>query len=96
MKNLLEKTETQKKFRQALLEYRNTPRYDRLSPAQWLFGRRQRTNAPALPLAYRRMSNEDLEKFEALRREEVEARGKKKSVRAFDDITDHDNMGIIP
>ena len=63
------------------MEYRNTPRYDRLSPSQWLFGRRQRTNAPALPQAYRRLSNEELEKFETLRREEVEARSRKKGSR---------------
>ena len=77
MKRLLEKTHTEKEFRRALLEYRNTPRYDKLSPAQWILGRRQRTNIPALPQAYRRLSNEEIEKFETLRREEVEARSKK-------------------
>ena len=77
MKRLLEKTKNEKEFKKALMEYRNTPRYDKLSPAQWLFGRRQRTNIPALPHAYRRLSNEEIEKFETLRREEVEARSKK-------------------
>ena len=71
MKHLLAKTKTWKEFRRALREYRNTPRYDRLSPAQWLFGRRQRTDAPALPQAYRRLSNEELESFEDRRREEM-------------------------
>ena len=55
-------------FRKALLEYRNTPRYDGLSPAQWYYGRRQRKEAAALPSAYDRLSQEQLDKHKALRR----------------------------
>ena len=51
MKKLLEKTET-KDFGKALLEYRNTPRIDGLSPAQWYLGRRQRTNVVVNPKVY--------------------------------------------
>ena len=47
VKKLLAKTSTHKQFQQALRNYRNCPRYDRLSPAQWYFGRRQRTEAAA-------------------------------------------------
>ena len=48
------------KFREALLEWRNTPRAsDGLSPAQWAFGHRQRTKAPALDNAYQRISDHD-------------------------------------
>jgi hypothetical protein len=36
-------------FPSALLEWRNTPRADGVSPAQAFFGRRQRTLLPALP-----------------------------------------------
>ena len=32
-----------------LREWRNTPRYDGLSPAQGLYGRRQRTEAVVIP-----------------------------------------------
>ena len=83
MKHLLEKTSTWKNFKKALMEYRNTPRHDKLSPAQWLFGRRQRTDTPALPQAYRRLSNEELERFETLRREEVEKRNKRRHFRSL-------------
>jgi hypothetical protein len=68
MKHLLGKTETFIDFRKALLEYRNTPRYDGLSPAQWYYGRRQRTEAAALPSAYNRLTQEQIEKHENLRR----------------------------
>ena len=81
MKHLLEKTKTWSEFRKALREYRNTPRHDGLSPAQWLFGRRQRTEAPALPQAYRRLSNEEIKSFEERREGEVEARYSKKGPR---------------
>ena len=40
MKNLLAKAKTYKAFRHALREWRNTPRYDGLSPSQWLTGHR--------------------------------------------------------
>ena len=52
IKKLLAKTPTYKAFQQALRNYRNCPRYDGLSPAQWYFGRRQRTEAVAFPSAY--------------------------------------------
>ena len=49
VKKLLAKTSTHKQFQQALRNYRNCPRYDGLSPAQWYFGRRQRTEAARIP-----------------------------------------------
>ena len=48
-------------FKSAMLEYRNTPRIDGLSPAQWYLGRRQRTSAVAAPKAYERINNDALE-----------------------------------
>ena len=60
MKHLLAKTQNWQKFRLALREYRNTPRFDGLSPAQWLTGHRQRTNAIAAPNAYKRITDEQL------------------------------------
>ena len=60
MKKLLTKTKTWKKFRKALLEWRNTPRVsDGFSPAQWAFGRRQRSCCPALPKAYDHIKDQD-------------------------------------
>jgi len=38
-------------FKAALLEWRNTPRADGISPAQLFFGRRQRSHLPCLPEA---------------------------------------------
>ena len=67
MKHLLAKTENWRKFRSALLEWRNTPRYDGLSPAQWVFGRRQRSENVALPSAYDRIPNEVMSGHEARR-----------------------------
>ena len=58
MKHLLAKTKNWQKFRLALREYRNTPRFDGLSPAQWLTGRRQRTSAIATPEAYKKITEE--------------------------------------
>ena len=53
MKRLLSRTgQNWKKFKRALREWRNTPRFDGLSPSQWLTGYRQRTDAPAGPSAY--------------------------------------------
>ena len=73
MKKLLTKTKTWKKFRKALLEWRNTPRVsDGFSPAQWAFGRRQRSGCPALPKAYDRIKDHDFEKALARREEMVE------------------------
>ena len=73
MKHLLEKTGSWKKFKKALPEWRNTPRqHDKLSPAQWFLGRRQKTEAAALPDAYKRIPNETLEEAEILRGEKRE------------------------
>jgi transposase InsO family protein len=50
VKRLLKKCrKAGKHFPSALLEWRNTPRADGVSPAQVFFGRRQRTLLPALP-----------------------------------------------
>ena len=67
MKHLLGKTASYDKFRFALREWRNTPRYDGLSPAQWLYGRRQRTEAVAIPHAYKRITEEEFSEHEARR-----------------------------
>ena len=72
MKHLLEKTNSWQEFRRALREYRNNPRYDHLSPAQWALGRRQRTDIPALPQHYRRLSNEEIDLFDRNRRARME------------------------
>lgn len=50
-KMLLLKCPDDASMRNALLEFRNTPRMDGSSPAQRFFGRRQRTTIPALPAA---------------------------------------------
>ena len=71
MKKLLGKTKSLSEFRKALLEYRNTPRFDGLSPAQWYLGRRQRTDAVALPIAYDHVTNATLAKHEAQREEQM-------------------------
>ena len=67
VKSILEKSRTDRDVQRALREFRNTPRDDGLSPAQWLFGRRQRTLLPANPQAYARVSDERLEEHERLR-----------------------------
>ncbi len=59
MKNLVKKicpgkTVRNERFFKALLEYRNTPRKDGLSPAQRLFGRPTRTKLPAHPVIYKK------------------------------------------
>ena len=72
MKHLLGKTESFDDFRNALREWRNTPRYDGLSPAQWLFGRRQRTDAPAIPAAYDRIPDAKFAEHEARREEKMD------------------------
>ena len=43
-----------------MLEYRNTPKIDGLSPAEWYLGRRQRTNVVVNPKVYERIPNEVL------------------------------------
>ena len=71
MKHLLTKMERNwQKFRLALREYRNTPRFDGLSPSQWLTGYRQRTDAPAAPSAYERITDEQLKSHLDLRGKE--------------------------
>ena len=61
MKKLLKKTGSRRQLGEALLEYRNAPRVgDELSPAQWLFGRRQRTRAPAPKQHYQRITDAQL------------------------------------
>ena len=72
MKYLLGKTQNFDEFRIALREWRNTPRFDGLSPAQWLYGRRQRTDAPAIPSAYERVPETKLAEHEARREERME------------------------
>ncbi|XP_059098387.1 uncharacterized protein K02A2.6-like [Tigriopus californicus] len=60
MKMLLQKYENNwRYFRQSLLEWRNVPRADGLSPAQWLFGRRLRTQVPGHPASYDCLSDGD-------------------------------------
>ena len=39
-------------FHMRLSEWRNSPRHDGFSPAQLLYGRRQKGNLPVLPTAY--------------------------------------------
>ncbi|KAG1653254.1 hypothetical protein GQR58_025728 [Nymphon striatum] len=47
-------------FNIALMEWRNTPRsVDGKAPSQWLFGRLQRTFAPACKSVYRKMSEKE-------------------------------------
>ena len=84
MKHLLEKTDTNmKKFRSALMEWRNTPRRDdSLSPAQWFLGRRQKTQAIALPSAYERIPDEVLRNHEILRGEAEEQTKKRFDLRS--------------
>lgn len=62
-----------KQFQIALLEWRNCPKDDGLCPSQWLFGRRQRTFAPALSNVYSRVTDD---KFEAalLSKTQIESR----------------------
>lgn len=70
MKTLLEKCSSDwVTFRSALLQWRNTPRSDGLSPAQWLFNRRQRTLNPAHPNNYSRLSDQQIAEAEEKREE---------------------------
>ena len=48
VKYLIMKTANHTDFEKALLEFRNTPRMDKTSPAQLFLGRRQRTAVPSL------------------------------------------------
>ena len=71
MKKLLGKTASFTTFRRALRGYRNCPRYDGLSPAQWYYGRRQRTDAVALPVAFERVPDATIAKHEHKREEKI-------------------------
>ena len=72
MKNLLPKTKTYKAFRHALCEWRNTPRYDGLSPSQWLTSHHQRNGVIAAPEAYKRISDTELKEHEHRRGHRLE------------------------
>jgi hypothetical protein len=72
VKKLLAKTPSYDAFRRALRSYRNCPRYDGLSPAQWSVGRQQRTDAVAFPAAYNRIPDDVIAKHEAKRKEKAE------------------------
>ncbi|QQP39773.1 Uncharacterized protein FKW44_013591 [Caligus rogercresseyi] len=56
MKHLLLKSESWRTFKESLLEWRNIPRDNGLSPTKWLFGRRLRTSIPATSSAYERIT----------------------------------------
>ena len=71
VKKLLAKTPSYTAFRRALRSYRNCPRYDGLSPAQWCVGRRQRTDAVAFPAAYDRVLEATITRHEAERRKKA-------------------------
>ena len=61
MKKLLKRNGSRKQLGEALLEYCKTPRVcDRLSLAQWMFGRCHWTRAPAPDQHYINISNEML------------------------------------
>jgi hypothetical protein len=67
MKHLLTKSKSWSTFQLNLLEWRNVPRSDGLSPAQWFFGRSIRTFAPAHASSYSRLSNDEVIRAEARR-----------------------------
>jgi len=73
MKSLVKKCEDEKHpwwaFKVALLEWRNTPRADGLTPSEWESGRRQRTLQVALPITYQRIDDNTLSEMEARRRQ---------------------------
>lgn len=58
----------QEAFDYASLEWRNVPRKDGLSPAQWLFGRSIRTRTPSHPTSYQALNSSDLEQGEERRK----------------------------
>jgi hypothetical protein len=68
MKLLLQKFKTNwEDFQSSLLEWRNTPKNDGFSPAQWIFGRRQRTKIPGIPHLYHRIETERIREHEEKR-----------------------------
>ena len=60
IEGLLKKTNSFREFKMALTEWRNTPRYDGLSPAQWFCGYPQLSSTPAASNAYNRVTDEKL------------------------------------
>ena len=72
MKKLLKTNKNWEEFEDALLEWRNTPRADGLSPSEWVFGRRQRTSIVAHPSTYQRLSSEAFSKAEDSREMGIE------------------------
>jgi hypothetical protein len=64
-------------FPSALLEWRNTPRADGVSPAQVFFGRRQRTILPAIP---RISSPESILQFGEIRKEAKDIKDEQRNV----------------
>ena len=88
IKRLLEKSKTETELLQGLREFRNTPRIDGMSPAQWLFGRRQKTLLPAPPQSYYRITDDEYDKHERLRVLGAERRTKTEKKRdAFEFVT---------
>ena len=71
VKKLLAKTPSYDAFRQMLRSYRNCPRYDGLSPAQWYVSRRQRTDAVAFPATYNHIPDAMIAKHKAKRRNKM-------------------------
>jgi hypothetical protein len=71
MKKLLTKTPSYIAFRRALRGYRNCPRYNGLSPAQWYVSRRQRMDAVVFPAAYDRIPDATIALHEAKRRKKA-------------------------
>ena len=69
MKHSFKKTGSFMESRRALREWRNTPRFDRLSPSQWLTRYRQKTNTVAAPNVYRRITDRELKVHKEKRRE---------------------------
>ena len=63
-------------FRSSLLQWRNVPRTDGLSPSQWLFGRSTRSITPTHPSQFDRIPDQGFTKAES-RREEMEEKTKK-------------------
>ncbi len=71
MKNLVKKicpgkTVKNERFFKALLEYRNIPRKDGLSPAQRLLGRPTRTKLPAHPVIYKKDIRDKIQEADRL------------------------------
>ena len=69
---LLKHHENWDDFQNALREWRNTKRADGLSPAEWLYGRRQRTHAVAHPDSYKRIDDTTWSQHESRRKELAE------------------------